>query len=66
MAAPLRSHAAAIGRKGLGEQTSGSDDWHAWEQGQVRLSWQGDPGAADHLFEEHELGVVFARRVFGA
>ena len=63
MTTPLRSHASAIARWGLGEQTSGKDGCLARERGKAIGSWHRDSGAADHLFEEHELGVVLARRM---
>src|SRR3546814_19686578 len=65
IATPLRSRAPAIGRRGLGEQTSGMDGCLAREPGEATGSWHRYPGAADHLFEEHEWSVVLARRMLG-
>src|SRR3546814_7776723 len=65
LAAPLLSRTAALDRRGLGEQTSGMDGCLVRERGKVTSSWHRYPGEADHLFEEHELRIVLARRMLG-
>src|SRR3546814_20805238 len=61
LAAPLLSRTAALDRRGLGEQTYGMDGCLVRERGKVTSSWHRYPGAADHLFEEHELRIEIGR-----
>jgi hypothetical protein len=61
---PLRPRSVRPGRHGLGGQT-GQGAGPLRGSGEGICSWGRDPGAADHLFKGHELGIVLARRMLG-
>lgn len=68
--APLLPHGYRVGREGLGGQTGHyagyPRDNLLEEKRRCRCSWGGYPRATDDLFEQHELGIVLARRMFAA